>query len=85
MDRALPGFFAESWLCLYVAAGTPSPVVSRMRDVAAEALQRPQFLRSAQTGGFTVPKLSPDEVAQFLRDDAARWREVGRSANIVLE
>ena len=85
MDRALPGFFAESWLCLYVAAGTPSPVVSRMRDVAAEALQRPQFLRSAQTGGFTVPKLSPDEVAKFLRDDAARWREVGRSANIVLE
>ena len=85
MDSVLPGFFAESWLCLYVAAGTPPSVVSRLREVAAEAQQRPQFVRSAETGGFRVPKLSPDKVTKFLREDAERWREVGRSANIVLE
>ena len=48
-------------------------------------MQRPQFLHNAQTGGFAVPRLSPEEVTKFLRDDAARWREVGKSANIVLE
>jgi hypothetical protein len=42
-------------------------------------------VRSAETGGFRVPKLSPDKVTKFLREDAERWREVGRSANIVLE
>jgi tripartite-type tricarboxylate transporter receptor subunit TctC len=85
MDSVLPGFRAESWLCVYVAAGTPEAIVARLRHIVGQAMQRPQFLHNAQTGGFAVPRLSPEEVTKFLRDDAARWREVGKSANIVLE
>jgi tripartite-type tricarboxylate transporter receptor subunit TctC len=85
MDSVLPGFRAESWLCVYVAAGTSEGIVARLRDIIGQAMQRPQFLHNAQTGGFAVPRLSPEEVTKFLRDDAARWREVGKSANIVLE
>jgi tripartite-type tricarboxylate transporter receptor subunit TctC len=81
----LPGFVAESWLCLYVAAGTPPAIVERLRAVTDQAVQRPQFLKTAQTGGFDVPRLSAEEMAKFLRDDAARWREVTKSANIVVE
>jgi tripartite-type tricarboxylate transporter receptor subunit TctC len=85
IDSVLPGFRAESWLCLYVSAGTPPWLVERLRDIVSQAMERPHFLQSAQTGGFKVPRLSPKEVAAFLRDDAARWREVGRTANIVLD
>ena len=81
----LPGFVAESWLCLYVAAGTPPAIEGRLRAVTDQAIQRPQFLKTAQTGGFDVPRLSAEEMAKFLRDDATRWREVTKSANIVVE
>ena len=81
----LPGFLAESWLCLYVAAGTPPAIVERLRAVTDQAIQRPQFLKTAQTGGFDVPRLSAEEMAKFLRDDATRWRDVTKSANIVVE
>ena len=85
LDSLFPGFRAESWLCLYVAAGTPPAVVARLRELAGRAIQQPQFLRSAQAGGFDVPTLSVEDTAAFLRDDAARWREVGQAAHIVLE
>jgi tripartite-type tricarboxylate transporter receptor subunit TctC len=85
VGSVLPGFLAESWLCLYVAAGTPPTIVDRLREITGQAIQRPQFLQTAQTGAFRVPRLSADEMAKFLRDDAARWREVAKSANIVVE
>jgi len=56
-----------------------------LREVTDQAIQRPQFLRTAQTGGFDVPRLSTEEMAKFLRDDAIRWREVTKFANIVVE
>jgi tripartite-type tricarboxylate transporter receptor subunit TctC len=85
IDSVLPGFLAESWLCLYVAAGTPAAIVERLREMTDQAIRRPQFLKTAQTGGFDVPRLSPEEMLTFLRNDAARWREVAKSANIVVE
>jgi tripartite-type tricarboxylate transporter receptor subunit TctC len=85
LGSVLPGFLAESWLCLYAAAGTPQAIVERLREVTDQAIQRPQFLKTAKTGGFDVPRLSAEEIAKFLRDDAARWREVTKSANIVVE
>jgi tripartite-type tricarboxylate transporter receptor subunit TctC len=85
MASVLPGFFAESWLCLYVATATPEPIITKLRAVTAQALRQPQFMRSAQHGGFFIPKTSNNDIAKFLKEDAARWRDVGRSANIVLE
>jgi tripartite-type tricarboxylate transporter receptor subunit TctC len=85
LGSVLPGFLAESWLCLYVAAGAPQAIVERLREATDQAIQRPQFLTTAKTGGFDVPRLSAEEMAKFLRDDAARWREVTKSANIVVE
>ncbi len=81
----LPSFLAESWLCLYAAAGTPRTIVDRLSLVTDQAIHRPQFLQTAQTGAFNVPRLSAEEMAKFLRDDAVRWREVAKSANIVIE
>lgn len=85
MASVLSGFFAESWLCLYVATGTPEPITAKLRAAAVQALQQPQFVRSAQNGGFFIPKTGSSNVVKFLEEDAARWRDVGRSANIVLE
>jgi tripartite-type tricarboxylate transporter receptor subunit TctC len=81
----LPGFIGESWLCLYAPAATPAATIARLREIIGQAIRRPEFLKSAATGGFNVPTLSAQEVDAFLKADAARWRDVARTANIVLE
>jgi tripartite-type tricarboxylate transporter receptor subunit TctC len=81
----LPGFTGESWLCLYAPAATPPVVLGRLRDAIGQAIQQPEFLKNAAAGGFAVPHLTVQQAEAFLRDDAARWRDVGRAANIVLD
>jgi tripartite-type tricarboxylate transporter receptor subunit TctC len=81
----LPGFSGESWLCLYAPSATPTDLIDRLRKIVRQAVGSPAFIQSATAGGFEVPTLSAPEVDTFLRDDAARWRDVARGANIILE
>ncbi len=37
MASVLPGFFAKSWLCLYVATATPEPIITKLRAVTAQS------------------------------------------------
>jgi tripartite-type tricarboxylate transporter receptor subunit TctC len=81
----LPGFSGESWLCLYAPSATPADLIARLRQTVRKATSSPAFIQSAAAGGFEVPTLSATEVDAFLKDDAARWRDVARAANIILE
>jgi tripartite-type tricarboxylate transporter receptor subunit TctC len=81
----LPGFSGESWLCLYAPSATPAALIDRLREIVRQAVLSPEFVKSAATGGFDVPDLSVQQVRSFLKADAARWREVARGANIVLD
>ncbi len=81
----LPGFSGESWLCLYAPSATPTALIDRLRDIVRQAVLSPEFIKSAETGGFDVPDLSVQQVELFLKADAARWRDVAHGANIVLD
>jgi tripartite-type tricarboxylate transporter receptor subunit TctC len=81
----LPGFSGESWLCLYAPSATPAALVDRLREIVRQAVLSPEFVKSAETGGFDVPDLSVQQVDSFLKADAARWREVAHGASIVLD
>jgi tripartite-type tricarboxylate transporter receptor subunit TctC len=81
----LQGFTGESWLCLYAPAATPAVLIDRLREIVSRAANSPEFAKTAAIGGFEVPELSVQEVDVFLKDDAARWRDVAHTANIVLE
>lgn len=81
----LPGYRGESWLCLYAPAKTPAPVIAHLRAIVEQAIRQPQFVKNAAAGGFEAPKVAPDGLETFLRNDLLRWRSVGRDAKIVLE
>jgi tripartite-type tricarboxylate transporter receptor subunit TctC len=60
-------------------------VTQQLHNIIRQALLTPEFVKSAAAGGFDVPDMSISEVDTFLRADAARWRDVARTAHIVLE
>ena len=85
LASTLPGFIGESWLCLFAPAATPASLIDRLRAIIRQAIRSPEFVRNATTGGFDVPDLSIQDVGAFLKADGARWRDIARTANIVLE
>ncbi len=78
----IPGYVAESWYGLYVPAGTPAEVVVRLNTAANQALRSESFQRSVAEEGLRVVGGAPAALADYVRAEQARWRDVVRAANI---
>ncbi len=84
-ESGLPGFTGANWWGMAVPAGTPQPIVAKLRDAVEKALQEPILLERYKTLGLLVPKDSPEQFAASLRSEAALWSEVVKRGHITLQ
>ena len=78
----MPGFEAVSWYALMVPAGTPQPVIAKLRDGVVQAIDAPAAKATLQTLGAQPVGGTPAELAALIAADTARWGKVIRDANI---
>lgn len=73
-EAGLPGFDVPLWYSILAPAGTPREVVARLSSDIARALQVPET-RDRLTGlGFEVSYLNPEQMADLIKRDTARWQ-----------
>jgi tripartite-type tricarboxylate transporter receptor subunit TctC len=83
-EAAIPGFEASTWWGILAPAGTPAAVVSEINGKLAHGLvQRDVADRVAALGADLVGG-PPERLAEHLRSEIPKWREVIRAANIRL-
>jgi tripartite-type tricarboxylate transporter receptor subunit TctC len=81
-ESGFPGFEATSWFALIAPAGTPAPVLDKVRREALKVLAEPDMrARFAQLGLDTVGN-SPDELAAIIKADLAKWAKVIKEVGI---
>src|SRR5262249_9694905 len=76
----------QFWQGLYVAPGTPKPVVERLNNALRLALADPKVVQSFTDTGmspFPIDERTPEAATAKLRDEVKRWGEVIRANNIV--
>ena len=73
------------WYGILAPAGTPEPVLARLRKEVADVLKDPKVLQRLTTLGYQVSYLPGDEFKAFVMKDADQWKEVARTAKIVVE
>jgi tripartite-type tricarboxylate transporter receptor subunit TctC len=78
----MPGFEAVSWYALMAPAGTPQPVIAKLRDGVVQAIGAPGAKATLQTLGAQPVGGTPAELADLIASDTARWGKVIRDANI---
>lgn len=73
----------DSWTGLFAPAGTPREIVDKLYDAAVAAAQSPQH-RAAANNLFTIVSTSrdPDDFAEFLRAESAKWRGIVSESGI---
>ncbi|HTP94969.1 MAG TPA: tripartite tricarboxylate transporter substrate binding protein [Burkholderiales bacterium] len=81
-EAAIAGYEAASWAGLCAPAATPKPLIAHIHAAVAQSLRaasvRQAFLRlGAEPVGGT-----PDEFAQLLRREIAKWGRVLKSAGV---
>lgn len=81
----LPGLVVSSWLGIVAPAGTPEPVVARVRAAVATVLAQPEFAAELTKQGTQPALLDGAEFRQFILAEQQRWAEVVQTAGVKLE
>ncbi len=75
-----------SWQGVFVPAGTPRPVVSKLFDVTQKTMKDPTVNKRLNDGGVpAILSKSPEEFARFVKAETDRFGKVIRDAKIQTE
>jgi tripartite-type tricarboxylate transporter receptor subunit TctC len=85
VSDSVPGFEAYEWNGVFVPAGTPAPVVSRLNAALNDALREPKVAERLAALSVQAQPNSPAEFAAFFKSELDKWGRVIREANIQLE
>jgi tripartite-type tricarboxylate transporter receptor subunit TctC len=77
-ESGLPGFEATPWLGLGTRSGTPREIVHRLNDRASRALAQPEAARRMASLGIEPRPMTPEQFAEFVRADSAKWSDIIR-------
>ena len=85
MESGLAPLDMETWFGLYAPAGTPEPVVAKLRDAVARARALPDVVELFGKTGGAVNTLSPADTDAFVKKEAERWGKLVREAGVAAE
>lgn len=82
-ELGLKGFELTQWQAVVAPAGTPKPIVDLLYRAVAKALKMPDVIeRLATQGGNELVGNSPEEFAQVIKNDLAKYAKLVKAANI---
>lgn len=84
-ETGLPGFVADTWLCLFTPAGTPPDVIAMLNTAVAKAEQADALKTSFAKFGVEPRISGVPETATFINDEYVKWKKVITDSHISLE
>jgi tripartite-type tricarboxylate transporter receptor subunit TctC len=84
-QSGLPGFEINSWFGVLVPAGTPKPVVARLNAEMRKVLAKDDVKKTLGAQGLKVAASSPEEFAQYIQSEIARFSRIAKAAGIRAE
>src|SRR6266446_2486590 len=84
-EAGLPNFEVTTWYGILAPAGTPRTIVTRLNAELVKAMHAPD-LKERLAAMATDPATStPEEFADYIKREIAKWGEVVRQAGLLLE
>jgi len=82
IEQGYPGFETSQWYGLNAPAKTPNAIVDRLAAEAAKAARSPAVLKQLELDAAEPIGSSPQEYADYIASEQARWKEVVQKARI---
>ena len=80
IGETLRGFEVNNWIGLFAPAGTPAPIVQRWNAEVMRVMQLPEIQARLPVEGARFAPNSPDEFAQFVKSEIAKWASVVKAS-----
>lgn len=85
IESGLPGFTGANWWGMAAPAGTPEPVIRKLRTAVQAALREPNVIARYKALGLVVPKESPEQWAAGLKAEAALWSDTVKKGGVTVQ
>ena len=81
----LKDFQVQSWQAIFVPAGTPTPVITRLHDEIRKILAQPDMQTRLKGFGMEPADLNTTQIAAFQKAEVEKWAQVIKAANIKVD
>ena len=76
------GFDGVQWYGIVGPANLPPRIVKRLNDEINKAIESPELRERLSAEALEPMPMAPEQFAQYIRDDIARWSKLAKSRNI---
>ena len=84
-EAGVPGYAIHNWAGVFVAAGTPRPIIDRLNVEIVKALAAPDVRQKLLEMGLVAATNTPDQFASFIQSETVKWAKVVKDANLKLD
>ena len=84
-ESGVPGYEATSWFGLFTVAGTPAPVVAKVHAALMKVLADPEVKKQIAGQGAEPVAEKPEQFAQFIAAETAKWAKVVKASGASLD
>jgi tripartite-type tricarboxylate transporter receptor subunit TctC len=84
-EAGVKDFQVTTWYALWGLRGTPQPILDRMYEEMAKALQAPEIKEIWATQGAAFGGMPPKEFEALVKTEISRWGRVVKEAGIKID
>ena len=84
-EAGLKGFEVNNWYGIFLPAGTPKDIVTRLNADVVKALAAPDVKKRLLEAGIVATSSSPEGFTAYDKAETAKWAKVIKDANISVE
>lgn len=84
-EAGLKGFDIQTWYGVLAPAGTPKPVLDRLRVEMLKVIKSPQFAAAMAGAGCEPLGSTPAEMAALIASETTEFARIVKEGNTVVE
>ena len=82
VEAGVPGYKYDSWFGVMAPAGTPKPVLTKVSQDIAKALELPDVHEKLIAQGSVPAPTTPEQFDSIIKDDTERYTKILKDAGI---
>jgi tripartite-type tricarboxylate transporter receptor subunit TctC len=84
-EAGVPGYEATSWFGMFAPAATSAPVVAKLNAALVKVLADADVKKKLAEQGAEPYSEKPEQFAEFIRKESAKWSQVVKAAGATVD
>ncbi len=85
LAETIPGLYANAWYGLFVPAGTPKEIVTKLNAEIIKLMDNPEMRERLVGLGVESAPGTPEQLATLMREDLVRWAKIVKDSGAQLD